>query len=190
MEIADRMKFGVVYAPVTPSHQTPSHRNEYTRLITSDNLERFYRLFPWDITPTTDDRPFFFQNKRLRDEMTIKLDRSILFGGGFDTLRTVSLVSLTLVVIFILLPWRDSRRSPSDGSIARSRPSRYFACLGSGFMLIEIGLMQRFVLFLGHPVYSLSVILFTLDARRRAGKRAEPPHRQESGDDDRARHSG
>ncbi len=38
----------------------------------------------------------------------------------------------------------------------------YFACLGSGFMLIEIGLMQRFVLFLGHPVYSLSVILFTL----------------------------
>ncbi len=104
VEIADRLKFGVVYAPVTPSHQTPSHRNEYTWLITTDDPERFYRLFPWDITPTTDDRPFFFQNKRLRDEMTIKFDRSMLFGGGFDTLRTVSLVSVTLVVLFILLP--------------------------------------------------------------------------------------
>jgi MFS family permease len=38
----------------------------------------------------------------------------------------------------------------------------YFSCLGVGFMLIEIGLMQRFVLFLGHPVYALTVVLFTL----------------------------
>src|SRR4029078_9560207 len=49
------------------------------------------------------------------------------------------------------------------GRIDRALPAiAYFACLGAGFMLIEIGLMQRFVLFLGHPVYSLSVILFTL----------------------------
>lgn len=41
-------------------------------------------------------------------------------------------------------------------------PLAYFACLGGGFMFVEMGLMQRFVLLLGHPVYSLSVIPFTL----------------------------
>jgi SAM-dependent methyltransferase len=162
VELCDRLKFGVIYAPVTPSQQTPSHRNEYTRLITADDPERFYRLFPWDISPTTDDRPFFFQNKRLRDEVKIRFDRSMLFGGGFDTLRTVSLVSFVLVVLFILLPLAGLSPEPI-GRIDRAlAPIAYFACLGAGFMLIEIGLMQRFVLFLGHPVYSLSVILFTL----------------------------
>jgi hypothetical protein len=38
----------------------------------------------------------------------------------------------------------------------------YFACLGGGFMLIEVALLQRFVLLLGHPVYSLTVTLFSL----------------------------
>ena len=162
VEQCDRLKFGIVYAPVTASHQTPPPRTEYTRLITSDDPERFYRLYPWDVSPTTDDRPFFFQNRRLRDEMRISLDRSMLFGGGFDTLRTVSLVSFLLVVLFILLPLAGLSPEPI-GRIDRAlAPIAYFACLGGGFMLIEIGLMQRFVLFLGHPVYSLSVILFTL----------------------------
>ena len=42
------------------------------------------------------------------------------------------------------------------------RPLAYFACLGAGFMLIEVALLQRFVLLLGHPVYSLTVTLFSL----------------------------
>ena len=38
----------------------------------------------------------------------------------------------------------------------------YFACLGAGFIIVEISLMQRFILFLGHPIYSTTVILFSL----------------------------
>ena len=38
----------------------------------------------------------------------------------------------------------------------------YFACLGLGFMFIEIGLLRRFILFLGPPIYSLAVILCSL----------------------------
>src|SRR5207342_2170624 len=38
----------------------------------------------------------------------------------------------------------------------------YFGALGAGFMLIEVSLLQRFVLLLGHPVYSLTVTLFSL----------------------------
>ena len=162
VEACNRLKFGLIYAPITPSHQTPSGRNDYTRLITSDDPDRFYRLYPWDISPTTDDRPFFFQNMRVRDEMKIRLDRTLLFGGGFSTLRTVSLVSSVLVLVFILLPLAGLSPEPIGRMDRALAPIAYFACLGAGFMLIEIGLMQRFVLFLGHPVYSLSVILFTL----------------------------
>jgi hypothetical protein len=38
----------------------------------------------------------------------------------------------------------------------------YFGALGAGFMLVEVALLQRFVLLLGHPVYSLTVTLFSL----------------------------
>jgi len=38
----------------------------------------------------------------------------------------------------------------------------YFAALGIGFMFVEMGLMQRFILYLGHPTYSISVVLFAL----------------------------
>ncbi|MBL9038413.1 MAG: hypothetical protein JNG84_07865, partial [Archangium sp.] len=45
----------------------------------------------------------------------------------------------------------------------------YFACLGLGYILVELGLMQRFILFLGHPVYALAVVLATLLASSGAG---------------------
>ena len=38
----------------------------------------------------------------------------------------------------------------------------YFGALGAGFMLIEVSVLQNFVLLLGHPVYSLTVTLFSL----------------------------
>ena len=38
----------------------------------------------------------------------------------------------------------------------------YFAAIGLGFMFLEIGLLRRFTLFLGHPIYSLAVVLFAL----------------------------
>ena len=38
----------------------------------------------------------------------------------------------------------------------------FFASIGLGFMLIEISQMQRLIVFLGHPVYGLSVVLFSL----------------------------
>ena len=162
VDACDRLKFAVVYAPVTPSHAVPPERNDYTRLITTDNPDRFYRFYPWDISPTTDDRPFFFQTARLGDTLDVKLDRSLLFGGGFETLRTVVLLSLVLVVLFILLPLAGLSPEPIREFGSAIGPVAYFACLGTGFMLIEIGLTQQFVLFLGHPVYSLTVILFTL----------------------------
>ena len=77
-------------------------------------------------------------------------------------MRTLLLASLVLVTLFIVAPLAWLAPEPLGGVRAGLAPVAYFACLGAGFMLIEMGFLQRFVLFLGHPVYSLSVILFSL----------------------------
>ncbi|HEA68694.1 MAG TPA: hypothetical protein ENI07_18030 [Desulfobacterales bacterium] len=110
----------------------------------------------YDISPVTDDSPFFYK-----------------FDVGIP--KPVSLVfwsSVILLVIIILIPslyWkrRATQREASlkntglsDKGVLRS--AMLFSMLGMGFMLIEISLIQRFVLFLGHPVLSLAVLLCSL----------------------------
>jgi len=160
----ERLKFVVIYAPVSPSHPTPSPRTDYARLATTpvSDLPAFYRSFPWDITPSTDDRPFFFHAIKPGQGFKLRFDRSVLFGSGAEVLNGLILISIVLVGVFIILPLAWLSPEPVVWRDLPVAPLGYFAAMGAGFMLIEIGLMQRFVLFLGHPVYSLSVILFTL----------------------------
>jgi hypothetical protein len=67
-----------------------------------------------------------------------------------------------LALLFIFGPLLLTQRQGLAGGRARAPLIVYFACLGLGFMVIEMSLMQRLILFLGHPIYSLTVILFTL----------------------------
>jgi hypothetical protein len=76
------------------------------------------------------------------------------------TLIILFLISLALVVVSILFPLRHAVRDVG-GRLAVGG-TLYFLLIGIGFMMIEIGLLQRMSVFLGHPVYSLSVLLFTL----------------------------
>ena len=83
----------------------------------------------------------------------------MLFGNGLSALMTLMMISATLVVLFVVA------RSPAGAARCRAAGSRwlaYFGALGAGFMLIEVSILQRFVLLLGHPVYSLTVTLFSL----------------------------
>jgi hypothetical protein len=83
-------------------------------------------------------------------------------------LTAVSVLINLLILIFILAtlfifgPLLVTRGRDLVGKGSRATLLVYFACLGLGFMTIEISLMQRFILFLGHPIYSLTVILFSL----------------------------
>ena len=85
----------------------------------------------------------------------------MLFGNGLSALMTLIGISATLVLLFVILPLIFAGRG-------QARPQgwlawlAYFGALGAGFMLIEVSVLQRFVLLLGHPVYSLTVTLFSL----------------------------
>ncbi|MBI4265607.1 MAG: hypothetical protein HY657_14635 [Acidobacteria bacterium] len=167
--LADEMGFAVLYAPgVNPSsgpwrepvdmQRTGTSAADYRRLVLASNREQFLADYPLDIRATTDDRPFYFHTTRLRDQLDVAFGRSMLFGNGLSALLTLMGISAALVLLFIVGPLVVSER-PRPGWAGWLT---YFAALGAGFMLLEVALLQRFVLLLGHPVYSLTVTLFAL----------------------------
>jgi hypothetical protein len=118
--------------------------------------------FPGDISAPTDDRPFFFQMIGFSD----LFDRS-LYGGFNDylaqpvlVLASLAVAVLALTAFFIVLPLvlTTSRRS-LNGTFPLVV---FFGAIGLGFLLLEIAQMQRLTIFLGHPTYALSVVLFSL----------------------------
>ena len=132
---------------------------DYRRLILAGDREAFYEGYPLDVRPTDDDRPFFFHTTRLRDQLQVAFGRSMLFGNGLSALLTLMGISAGLVALFIIGPLVAGGEPPGPGW---GGWLLYFAGLGAGFMLLEVALLQHFVLLLGHPVYSLTVTLFAL----------------------------
>ena len=172
-DAAARLGFNVMYLPGRPVPAYGDSRDEYARLLLAPDRQQFYRDFDLDVTPTTDDRPFFFHTTRLRNHWAIapvlrafgaRVERPVnpgSFGtGGLTALIILLAVSAFLIALFIVVPLAITSRGALGprwfGSLA------YFASLGAAFMLIEVALLQRFVLLLGHPVYSLTVTLFSL----------------------------
>ena len=76
------------------------------------------------------------------------------------TLLILFLIALLLVVAALIIPLRSALRDVGTRQVIHG--TLYFSLIGAGFMMIEIGLLQRMSIFLGHPVYSLSVLLSTL----------------------------
>jgi hypothetical protein len=173
LDAAARLGFAVLYMPGTPTASFGDNRDDYARLIYATDRHAFYADYPLDITPTTDDRPFFFHTTKLRNHSFVapamrlfgaRVERPVNPGawatGGLTALLVLLTISSLLIVLFILGPLAVTSRAALGRGWLRSLA--YFACLGGAFMLIEVALLQRFVLLLGHPVYSLTVTLFSL----------------------------
>jgi hypothetical protein len=166
---ADQLHFQVLYAPYGNTDRTAASSeqsevgtvapSDYARLIRAADRKAFYEQYAQDIRPTTDDRPFFFHTTKLKDQFQVAFGRSMLFGNGLSALLTLLGISTALVLLFILGPLLLAGGARHEGWPAWLI---YFGALGAGFMLIEVALLQRFVLLLGHPVYSLTVTLFSL----------------------------
>jgi SAM-dependent methyltransferase len=139
----------------------------------------FYDGLAENVAPSTDDKPFFFYTSRLGDLLT-QSPWTLLSNKAAIGLTLVLLaVSVIACIGYVGVPFvRLSRRL----GVARvAPPVAYFSAIGIGFMLIEISQMQRLMVFLGHPVYGLSVVLFSLLLFSGLGSMtvgAEPPSRR------------
>jgi hypothetical protein len=168
-QIAHDLEFTILYAPGIDSDpvaaepvemvRTGTSAADYRRLILAGDREKFLADYPLDIRPTTDDRPFFFHTTRLANQFDTAFGKTMLFGNGLSALLTLFGISGALVVIFVVGPLVIGADRPGAGWPAWLA---YFGALGAGFMLLEVALLQQFVLLLGHPVYSLTVTLFSL----------------------------
>lgn len=166
-EAVRSLNFKVLLAPNQPP-QSPLLRaiTESPDLAT---LNRAVDGAALDLTVSTDNRPFFFNQLRFSSIPSAAMrlfHRSLSYGvirGNLlasAVLMLILFISIIAVITTILVPLR---RAASECPLPLAvKGSLYFSLIGMGFMLSEIALMQRFSIYLGHPIYSLSVSLFSL----------------------------
>jgi hypothetical protein len=134
-------------------------------------LEQFYRNFPYDVRPVTDESPFFYEYNRwgwTGHGTTHAYYDSIRGAWSQFVLGGLLLQSVVLSLAVVLVPGWLSRWRAERVAVPR-RAVAYFGCLGAGFMLTQMGLVQRFVLILGHPSYSLALTIPSLLASAALG---------------------
>lgn len=124
-----------------------------------------------DVSPATDDRPFFFHSYR----MTNLFHPANVGVAAFDRDAMVILLALTMLVSLlavgvIAVPFRiEQKRSGMTLRREHASAMGFFAAIGLGFMLFESAQLQRLSIFLGYPIYALTVVLFGLLLSSSAG---------------------
>lgn len=139
-------------------------RNEYQLFLSLEDprLEGVYvASYAWDISPVEDDRPFFFRFSFWWHLFVSSPGMwAITPVMEYSVLVLLAIIGLaTLVCIYLPLRLLAGR---GDRTPATRRYGVFFAGTGLGYLAIEIALLQKFGLFLGHPNYSLSVVLAVL----------------------------
>ena len=157
--VAAKNNYGILYSPLT----RPA--NVFTQMVEAPDPSVVWNSYVSNIEPPRDNNPFYFNSLRPSNLM------AALTGGyewqktnlGTFVLFALFIITTTLVGVFIIGPLLLVRRQAlSTGTSTKLSFLFYFACLGAGFIIVEVAMIQKFILFLGHPVYALSVVLFSL----------------------------
>lgn len=164
-EVVARYNFTVLQAP---GH--PSDNPLITNLLVSGSLSELATAaqHPWlDFTPPTDSRPYFFNILKpgaLFSDAVDLAELGIVAGGNLLATYTLLILcglSLLGVVLVILVPLLKAGVPALPKGVFPSG-LLYFALIGTGFMMVQIPLIQRYSVYLGHPVYAVSVLLFSM----------------------------
>jgi hypothetical protein len=183
-EFTDQLRYDLVW---TPDIQ-PEDTNRFNLLpesfyyqIVKDLLQTedrsiFYKDYQFEITPPTDDQPFFYHFFKWEQTQELLAMLGMTwqpFGGsGFFVLLALLGLVLFLSIILILVPviflqlkpdkYGISKRNQSVQKVNRWQILVYFGMLGLGFLFVEIPLIQRSILLLGHPIYAFSIVILAI----------------------------
>ena len=194
---AESRAFDLIYAPDLREEETNRYNvladSLYTpafrAVLDAQNRQAFYRAYPYDVRPATDDHPFFahyFKWSQIRQTLA-EFGQSWQPFGGAGMLVVVGLLGFVvglgglLVGITAALVRRNLHswtKARSNSTIASGNESLYsvngietkldraagvyFTAIGFAYLLVEIALIQRFQLYLAQPAYAVAGVLFSL----------------------------
>jgi hypothetical protein len=156
------VKDGPLHPIYVPGEKIDS---EFAQLLLSPNPEKFMAGYRFDVSPLGDDRPFFFYTVQTSDLVRYfshpdaaadyKINQAVPL-----LIKLLGISVLATVIVLALPPLLLRARLPAEKGVRRFL--LYFICLGAGYIMIQVALIQKFVLFLGHPTYALTVIVFSM----------------------------
>ncbi|MDE1153420.1 MAG: hypothetical protein PW788_12860 [Micavibrio sp.] len=155
---------------ISPRLKLTEQNGELPKILgaaSSDELMRAADQSVFDLRPPTDQRPFFFNQVRITHpwhvwQLIAQNEATAMLGHAraIFNLYIIILFSTAMVLVTIVLPLKREIRNTSGKFVASN--TAWFALIGLGFMFIEISLLQRLSVYLGHPAYGLSIVLFSL----------------------------
>jgi len=162
--------FDVAYYPGITANET-NHFNQLPEpyyyqgaiALLGEAADDYLDKYKFDISPATDERPYFFKFFKWSAFPEI---RALYHQGGMSLLELGYLVLIvTLVqafilsIVLILLPLWFAATGVRRKGAYRWRVALYFLVIGLGFLFVEIAFIQKFSLFLHHPLYAAAVVL-------------------------------
>jgi len=159
---------GIDSEEITQRHRVPgpegkpySYFHQAAKEIMTDNSEEFFHSYVYEVTPPTDDTPYFAHFFRWRsagkiiDTYGVRWFRSSEVGYLllFITFLGVGLFGLIFILLPLLMRYRGR------GLLGRLP---LFLFIGVGFMFVEIVTIHKLGIFLGDPVYSASAVITSI----------------------------
>lgn len=169
-DFARARSFDLAYYPGMPRNEAnqynqlfePYYYDGVTALLGPDS-KTFLDDYKFDLRPATDNRPYFFHFfkwRTLPEQLSLHSQAGLpLIERGYLILVATLVQAAILSVVLVLLPLRALRKRGTALKSGIVRIVVYFLALGLAFLFIEIAFIQRLVLFLGHPLYAIAVVL-------------------------------
>jgi hypothetical protein len=135
--------------------------NPFTAMIVGNDPVGFAQKYAYNVSPVSDNAPFFFFTMKLNQLWEKSpLQKGIDWKVNLGVLVLIILLGISVLAVLAFLVLPLLLHAPAKGE----NPWRllYFVAIGLGYILVEITMIQRFVLFLGHPVYALTVVIFLM----------------------------
>jgi hypothetical protein len=148
---------------LAPDRPPAAEASTWPALLSPASRAAFIQSSRWAIDPPTDEHPFFFLQIRPQDVFRLGSQKfgivsAITFNGMRVLLATVALAALAALSI----TWWATRRVESRPERLPSLGRCYFALIGLGYMAVQLALLQRLSIVIGHPVTCLALVLASM----------------------------
>jgi spermidine synthase len=169
--LATQPKLHALYLPYGENAPQTEQAAAFQRLIDSGSPEQFAATYPFNVAPVYDNSPFFFFTLKPSQILGAGTEQGIDWkvNMGVAVLLMLVVISAIAVALFLVVPLifakHDRMLSSHREAVGWGKKVStllYFIAIGLGYIAVEITLIQRLVLFLGHPIYAMTVVVFLM----------------------------